>query len=223
VKIMLKNKKINYWPILFLLVVLVATVYLVGKKQETRKGAYFSGAKAMIQPEIINADLGVETPVQLWLEADRVTGSEELAKVSSMDVTLCFGSEITLDEKNISNLIELNQEAFKTLVLTSLTKKGANEYCLKLVALSTGIAPDKLKSGLFRAATIKFATVRKGEGRIEVPPERVFIAGYNPTAGSADSSMKVSETKGATYNIGGQQKEEPKNCFFVWKWLGWCR
>lgn len=211
------NKKIYLLAILLL--TLVVVVYLVGKKQETRKGAFFSGVKVSIQPEMVTAGLGGEMPVQLWLESDKVGGAEDLAKVSSMDVTLCFGSEVSLDGENLDQSIELNGEAFKTLILRSLTRKGANESCLKLVALNTETA-DKLKSGLFRAATIKFKTVRKGTGKIEVPSDRVFIAGYNPAEGAVDSSMAVGEAKGATYTIGG--REEMKSCFFLWRWFGWC-
>lgn len=211
------NKKI--YLLVILLLVLAAAVTLVGRKQETRKGAFFSGVKVSIQPETVTADLGGEIPIQLWLESDKVSGGEELAKVSSMDVTLCFGSEISLDEENLDQLIELNEEAFKTLILRSLTKKGANESCLKLVALNTDTA-DKLKSGLFRAATVKFKTVRRGTGKIEVPPDRVFIAGYNPAEGAVDSSMVVGETKGVVYTIG--EAEKIKSCFFLWRWFGWC-
>ncbi|MFA5828529.1 MAG: hypothetical protein WC841_04215 [Candidatus Shapirobacteria bacterium] len=212
----------SFWVILFLLAVVVAGVFLAGKRQEIRKSAYFSGVKVTIQPEVISADMGKEVPVQLWLETDKVSGSDDFAKVSSADITMCFGSELVLDEKKLESLIELNQEAFKTLVMASLTKKGANESCLKIVALSTGMEIDKLKSGIFRVATIKFTPVREGTGKIDVPQERVFVAGYNPMPGSADSSLAVGSVMGTNYDIGGSQKTSG-SCFFLWRWLGWCR
>ena len=205
--------------LLGLLLVLLMAVYLVGKRQEIRKGAFFSGVKVLVQPEVVNVALGEDMPVQLWLESSKVSGSEDLAKVSSMDVTLCFGSEIFLDGSKLDQLIELNEEAFKTLILRSLTKKGANESCLKIVALSTDTA-DKLKSGLFRAATIKFKAIRKGTGRLEVPTDRVFVAGYNPGEGAVDSSMDVGEARGLVYTVG--ESKRVKNCFFLWRWFGWC-
>jgi hypothetical protein len=120
-------------------------------------------------------------------------------------------------------LISLDKDAFRTLVMKSVTKRGANEDCLKMVAVSTGISPENLKSGAFMAATVKFKAGREGSGKIEVPAERVMIAGHNPQEGATDTSMKIGNVSGASFSIGGKKEAEKKSCFFLLEWLGWCK
>jgi len=199
------------------LLALGAAVYLAGKNQETRRSAYFAGARVSIVPESITGKVGAVVPVQVFITSNKITGSEELAKVSSLDATVCYGDGLRLDPNTLDDDIQLNQEAFKSVAFKKIEElstpiDGANK-CLKMVLITTGIQPDKLMSGTFRAATIRFRGAKAGSGKIII--NSAIMGGYNPMPEATDTALEVGEKKGASYVISGTSVTGDVNFFPV--------
>jgi len=191
----MNNTKANPLSIVFMLLLIVALVagmYLVGQKQETRRGAYFAGAKALILPAESTVKVGDDVPVQLWVE------TEADAKVSAVDAKICYGNGVGLDATDVSSLITLNTDAFKVIEYAKDQDK-----CLRLVAVSSGIAPENLKTGLVKVASIRFSALKAGDDNFKMDVANVKVTGYNPTVGATDTSMKVSTSTGARYVVSG--------------------
>ena len=94
----MENKKPKILIIAFnvlLVAALIGGVILVGQNQNTRRGAYFSGAKLSILPETITANTGDDVPVQLWVN------TENNAKVSAVDTEICYGNGLKLEEPHL--------------------------------------------------------------------------------------------------------------------------
>jgi hypothetical protein len=190
---MKQNYKVSPLSVAFILVLMVAMmagIFLTGKVQETRKGAYFSGAKLLILPTDITAKVGDVVPVQLWVQ------TENDAKVSAVDTKICYGTGLALEATDVTTLIELNSEAFKVI---EYVKNEAN--CLRLVAVSSGIAPENLKSGLVKVANVRFKAVNNVSGKLEMSVTTSKVSGYNPVAGATDTSMKIGSVENANYVI----------------------
>lgn len=176
-------------PVL-LIVALVASLVLVEKSQELRKGAYFAGAKVSVLPGEITAVRGQAVPVQLWVESD-----SETAKVDGLQTQLCYGTGLSLDESKIDSLVTLNSEAgFNSMPLATIENN-----CLK-IAISSDKGASALKAGLVQVATIRFTAAAAGSGKIELNIDKTKVSGNNPTGGT-DKAMKVGSVIGASYTI----------------------
>jgi hypothetical protein len=184
--------------ILVLIVALIGAMFLVGQKQETRRGAYFSGASLLLQPDTITTNVGNDVPVQLFVQTDNVTNTSDPARVSGIDTKICYGAGLKLDATDVATLIDINEEAFKVIELA----KDSNS-CLRLAVVSSGIAPENLKSGLVRVATIRFKAVSEATGKLQMSLDTSKVAGYNPVPGASDTTMKVANVAGANYTIVG--------------------
>ena len=200
---MSKRPKFLYYFVLLL--ALAAAVYLAGKTQETRKSASFAGARINILPEAITGKVGGNIPVAVWVTGNKITGSEELVKVSSLDATVCFGDGLALNLETLDEAIQLNTEAFKSVAFKQIydlpSPVEGTKKCLKMVLISTGIQPSDLKSGTFRAATIRFKGSKEGSGKVII--NTALMGGYNPAPGATDMSIEVTEKKGANYVVSG--------------------
>jgi hypothetical protein len=192
----MKARNRNPLWFLILVVALAAGVFLVQKNANTQRKAYFSGAKLLIQPVKITAAVGEEVPVQLWVQTDVVSGSSDQAKVSSVDTSFCYGSQLSLETDNPTSAVTLNSEAFGSLEYV----KNENN-CLRLVVVSGGIAPENLKSGMVKIAGIKFKAVAPGNGTLALDMAKSVVAGYNPAAGATDMTMKIGSVENAAYEI----------------------
>lgn len=177
---------------LVLVAALAGGMYLVSQNQETRRGAYFSGSKILILPVSSNVKVLDSVPIQLWVD------TANNAKVSAVDSTICYGTHVGLDATDVSTLIDLNTEAFKVI---EYSKNSAN--CLRFVAVSSGIGPEKLKSGLVKVASIRFKALSAGNGSFTLSDKTTKVNGYNPAAGATDSSIQISEVTSANYSIIG--------------------
>jgi hypothetical protein len=199
------NKKPKVLYYLVLLLALGAAVYLAGKSQETRRGAYFAGARVNILPEMITGKVGAVVPVQVWVTSNQIAGSAELAKVSSLDATVCYGDELVLNADTLDEDLQLNTAAFKSVAFKQIqtlpTSVDGTNKCLKMVLITTGIQPASLKSGTFQAATVRFRGAKAGSGKVII--NTVTMGGYNPAPGATDMSLEVSEKRGASYTISG--------------------
>lgn len=194
----MKGRKRNPLWFLVLAVALVAGIYLVQRNANTQRKAYFSGAKLLLQPSVINTSVDEEIPVQLWIQTDMVSGGTELAKVSSVDTIFCYGKQLRLNTSDLLAAITLNGEAFKSVEYIS-----NQNNCLRLVVVSSGIAPEDLKSGMVQVASIKFKAVSVGSGNLTIDANKSTVAGYNPVAGATDMTIKIGSVQNATYAVGG--------------------
>jgi hypothetical protein len=183
--------------VLLLVVALVGAMFLTKSNQNTQRGAYFSGAKLLVLPPTITASVGEAVPVQLWVQTDMITGGSEPAKVSSVDTIFCYGNGLQL-ASTPTDSIDLNKDAF-----ASLEYVKDQDGCLRIVAVSSGIAPEDLKSGLVRVASVRFKAVNPGTGTVALNMDKSVVAGYNPLPGSTDMTMKMGSVENANYNIGG--------------------
>ncbi len=190
----MKNKKIDLISLSFnilLIAALIGGVILVGQNQNTQRGAYFAGASLLIQPTTITANAGDVVPVQLWVQ------TANSAKVSAVDVNICYDKYLTMGTVDPTTLVDLNSDAFKGI---EYIKNDATTSCLRLVAVSSGISPDKLGSGLVKVAAIRFTAAAAGTGTLKVS-NTAKVSGYNPTAGATDTAMSVSSYPISTYTI----------------------
>ena len=190
----MKNKKIDLISLSFnilLIAALIGGVILVGQNQNTERGAYFAGASLLIQPSTITANAGDIVPVQLWVQ------TANNAKVSAVDVNICYDKYLTMGTGDPATLVDLNTDAFKSI---EYIKNDATTNCLRLVAVSSGISPDKLGSGLVKVAEVRFTAAAAGTGTLRVT-NTAKVSGYNPTAGATDTAMSVSAYPISTYTI----------------------
>lgn len=204
---MSQKPKSILFPIVVIVVsalVLVGAMYLTQNNANTQRGAYFSGAKLLMQPTTVTANVGDEVPVQLWVQTDTLSGSTTPAKVSSVDTTFCYDAGFNLAGTSTASAITLNTEAFGSLEYI----KDQN-HCLRIVAVSSGIAPENLKSGMVLVASIKLKAVEAGTRMIVINPDESAIAGYNPVAGATDMTMKLGSVENSTYTIGGTGTPTP--------------
>ncbi|MBI2465530.1 hypothetical protein HYV64_05295 [Candidatus Shapirobacteria bacterium] len=193
----MKNKSLNIVFGTLMVVALIAGVVLVGQNQNTQRGAYFSGTKMFIMPEEITGTVGTNVVAQLFLD------TEKAAKVSAVDVVVCYGDGLEINATNPESQVILNTEALKDLVDVSLETVNGKR-CVRIIALAGAtMKPASLKSGLIRVANIRFKATKAATGVVSVLPGRAKIGGYNPAAGATDNSIKVSSAAGAKYTITG--------------------
>ena len=191
----MKNKKIDLISLSFnilLIAALIGGVILVGQNQNTQRGAYFSGSSLSILPTSMTANTGDVVPVQLWVQTN------DNAKVSAVDANVCYGTGLTLNASDLATLIDLNQDAFKSI---EYVKNDTTTNCLRLVVVSSGISPDNLKSGLVKVAAIRFTAASATTGTIAIS-SGAKVSGYNPTAGATDTAMSISAMTSGSYTIG---------------------
>lgn len=203
-------KKVNYFSILLpllLIVALVVSLVLVERNQEMRKGAYFAGTKILVTPNSFDTRVGEDVLVPVFVETDLVTGGAEgvRAKVDFVKVKMCYGSRLAIEEASARDKIDINKEAFDTLLNVKVEQpqilvEGA-ENCLTF-DVKAERPTEELKSGMVRVATVKLSAKVEGEGKISILAEKSLVSGSNPNIGSQDMSMKIGEVTGATYTVG---------------------
>ena len=196
---MTKRKSVMpFFIILVLLATLLGALQLTKNNQNTQREAYFAGAKLIMLPETVTSTVNNDVPVQLWVQSDMISNGSEAAKISSVDASFCYGDGLSLGTNDPLSVIDLNQDAFKDLVYV----KDANK-CLRIVAVSSGIPSENLKSGLVRVASVRFKAVAVGSGTLALDKSKSIVAGYNPAPGATDTSMKIGGVNNATYIISG--------------------
>ncbi len=195
----MKKKSLNLIVGLLMIGAVFGGLALVKNNQDTRRGAYFAGTNLLLQPTEIQNSVGSLVPVQLWLETD---GG---AKVSSADVTVCYDTNLSLDENNLDKQIILNTEVLQDLIVKEMPAHldvvGAKQ-CLRMVAIaSPSTKPEDLKSGMVKLLTINFSAANEGSGEIIILKDSAKIGGHNPAAGATDTALKVGTVTGATFTI----------------------
>ena len=195
-----KNKSLIL--VLVLLAALAGALVLVNSNQETRRGAYFSDTNVRVLPDTVSATLGQEIPFELRVE------TANGAKVSTVDAKVCYGNGLAI-EGTATDKIDLNKEAF-TQVIEARVDQAA--HCVRIIAISTGILPENLKSGSVKLATIRFKAVSQTSGKVEMVAASTTVGGYNPAAGATDTSIRVTTSYTASYTIGAGGGNEDDNC-----------
>jgi len=198
----MKKKNSTYLIILLLGVALVASLALVVKNQEVRKGAFAGGQMYLLDHTTpIEAEVGDDVDVQVYVE------STEEAKVSQVRAVLCYGSEISLrDEKSVKSNVEANTTVgfSSDNVIAIKTTKGDKD-CINFT-LTSQQTEDVLKSGAVRIAKVKFEAVVAGEGEIEMDGSKSKVVGVNP--GEFDKVIDINQFYGRAYVV-TEPSEEP--------------
>ena len=193
----MKKNSSTYIIALLLVVALMASVALVVKKQDTRKGAFAGGQMYLLDHNsTISAEVGDNIDVQLYVE------STDGAKVSQVRSVLCYGSEVELfNESNVGSNVEVNIGAgFFAIVIAIKTTATNGDSCINLTVTSGGSADD-LMSGAVRIAKVKFKAVAVGTGEIDIDDSRSRVAGVNPD--NNDKIIDVNQFFGRPYNVSG--------------------
>ena len=192
------------WLIL-LVIVIGATTQLAGKKQDTRKAAYFAGTDVILMPNEVVKKVGEEFPVELLVETKAASGGE-LAKVDFVESKLCFGPELSIDAKDLKQKVSLG--SFFSEFLNLEVVKESDKSCLKMVIVSD--KPDEeLGKGMVKVATVKFTTVKDGSGKISIDETTTKVSGSNPDKKSQDMAMQLGTIGGVDYKVGtGVAKKE---------------
>ncbi|MBU3935517.1 hypothetical protein KJ909_02480 [Patescibacteria group bacterium] len=194
------KKNNSLYIIGFLLIVaLLASLALVMKNQETRRGATFAGADMYI----LNHEQRLDLAVGQQFEVDLFVESRNEAKVSQVRSVLCYGPEIDL---RATDAIEGNTLAgFSAEPLVRMMVKDG-EKCVNFTITSSQGAED-LQFGAVRVAKLRFAALTEGEGRFEVWKEKSKVVGVNP--GSNDKEIEIGQVYGRDYVVGGGDIPEP--------------
>jgi len=176
-------------------VALLASLALVMKNQETRRGAVFAGADMYL----LNHEQRLDLTVGQQFEVDLFVESRDEAKISQVRSVLCYGPEIELRS---ANSVEGNTLAgFSVEPLIKMT-----EDCVNFTITSSQSAED-LQFGAVRVAKLRFVALTEGEGRFEIWKDKSKIVGVNP--GSNDKEIEIGQVYDRDYRVGGGEIIEP--------------
>lgn len=175
--------------VLVLSLALLAAITLVGKRQETRRGAYFAGSRLLLMPETVTKRVGEDVPVQLLIE------TQNGAKVDAVETRVCPGAGVGFADTS-SEAIE--ERIALSLSFTNILKSDWEEGCLVL-SVKSERAASRLSSGMVSIATIRFVAKAAGQGDINIVKEGSVASGFNPN--STDLAIEVNEVRGLSYVI----------------------
>jgi hypothetical protein len=220
---MKKNNSLFIIISLILILALAASVGLVQKSQELRRGAYFAGTKVLFDPKEFAANVGQEFSVPIYVETQPVYGSQEPSKVDFVQARVCWGKEVridvpSMDEASVKDALVFGagvSPAFTEVMYSRMEQpqSGTNyQGCLEF-AVRSDLPKDQLKSGMVRVAMIKFKALSAGKGSIVFDTSRTLVSGYNSVdPNNIDQSLKVEEYVNATYTVTGQTRYNRGNC-----------
>lgn len=188
------NYKSTILLIVLLLVALVGAVALSQQSQETRRGAYFAGAKVILQPADSQKRVGDIVPIDMYVE------TANGAKIDFIETQICYGDKLSIVADSGTNVVlDPNfTDIMKTEVFET-TLDGFNN-CLVFAAKSEKKSTE-LKSGMIRVAQLRFSAAKEGNGAIKVYQDKTTASGFNPDANSTDLSLEITEVQNATYAI----------------------
>src|SRR3989339_833926 len=145
-----------------LLGALIASLTLVKKTQELRRGAYFAGTDIKIEPATNNQPVGTEFPVSVFVETKRVGTTGALAKVDFVQTKMCFGPQLTIDAPDpgdVSGKVTISDK-FTNLMFARLVNSGTGK-CLE-AAVKAEKPQSQLASGMVQVMTVKLKAVEAG-------------------------------------------------------------
>jgi hypothetical protein len=219
---MKKNNLTMVLITLVLVLALAAAISMVQTSQDTRRGAYFAGAKMLFDPISYSKKVGEDLLVPVYIQTRNIANTSEVSKVDFVQVNMCYGPEIRIEaqsgqEQEIKNNITIDSQidpSFTEIVYAKIdsTSTGSNGSCLEF-AVRSDLAKDSLKSGIVRVATVKYKAVSSGTGNITFDTVRSMASGYNTTdPNNIDQSIKLDEFVNATYSITGESKYSRGQC-----------
>lgn len=196
---------------IILFAAMVATVTLIGKRQELRRGAYFSTSRMLFQPDSLVSPSGVDKTVSVYVDTGDIkdTTTGEKAKVDFVQAQLCYGPELSLDPATLSSEITPGT-GMDSIISSSVLppQSGTNKTCVEFVA-KTEKPAAQLQSGMVQVALIKFHTVSDGTGTIGFNKTRCQVSGYNPNQSSTDMAIEIQEFAELPYTIGNIASPTP--------------
>jgi hypothetical protein len=184
--IFMKNKKGLIIGISLLILGLVASLYLVIKIQEIRKGAAFTSNTLYFQPSgDVNKKLGEEVSLGVFLAA------VDARKVDFVQTKICYGGNLVLTRENINSA-----GVFKIVEDGSLKVEN---NCLSLTVTSDK-GSEELPSGqAIQIATLKFITASTGSGKIDFVQSESYASG--PNSDISQIKINVDEVRNLNYVI----------------------
>ena len=195
------SMKLNTIVLLLLMMALIGAVVLVNKNQETRKGAYFAGARMYLLPSTTTVRNGEDLLVHLVTESGLKSGSDtEKALVENAQFYICYDKNLQLLPSEETERIVVNQEnGFETKIV--FYEENSTKNCANITVISGyGEAMRaKLKSGVVDVATVHFKTLSAGSGTVIIDKGLSKVSGTNDI--SIDKSISVDTVENMAYTI----------------------
>jgi hypothetical protein len=196
---MMKSKKNSsiYLIGLLLIVALMASLALVVRNQETRKGATFAGADILVlgHETRLEKEVGNEFSVQLYIDA------KDAARVGAARTVFCFGPELSLaNAGDVSdNVTSLTPNIFDgEIVLLRSYVEG--DVCLN-ITYTTNQVNENLPSGMIEWLQVDLKAVATGSGIISIKDDLSEIVGPNPDSGNYDLAIEIQNVFNRSYLI----------------------
>lgn len=205
-----RNNSLKIAAGLFLFGVLVATLSLVSKKQELRRGAYFSTTKLLFDKTEYSGDLNADIPVAVYVDTGELKESTDgsKAKVDFVQARVCYGPELIVDVGDTSSNKVIPGTGMESVISINVVDGQDGKKCVDFVAKSEKPA-SQLMSGMVQVAIIKFKSVEEGSGNLTFESTRCQVSGYNPNASSTDMAIEIQDFGQATYLIGSNLTGTP--------------
>jgi len=205
-----RNNSLKIAAGLFLFGVLVATLSLVSKKQELRRGAYFSTTKLLFDKTEYSGDLNADIPVAVYVDTGQLNEATDgsKAKVDFVQARVCYGPELIVDVGDTSSDKVIPGTGMESVISIKVDDGVDGIKCVDFVAKSEKPA-SQLMSGMVQVAIIKFKAVGEGSGPLAFVVTRCQVSGYNPNASSTDMAIEIQEFGRATYLIGSNLTGTP--------------
>ena len=202
-----RNKFGNVLMILFLLLALWVSNWLVKRTQELSRRAAGDNAKVILDPIAVSGKIGDYKVVKVIADT-----SFNDRKVDFAEVNLCYGPQVEIEDMTKDVKI-VDTEAFdKDFVKKSIydSKDVVGEKCL-VISVTNGDRPiEKTKSGVLIVASVNFKLVKNGETKIVVRSED-----KNKVALYGESKEIEITTKGSTdVKVGEEIKPDDASIFF---------
>ena len=163
-----QNKVGNVLMILFLLLALGVSSWLVKKTQELSRRAAGDNAKLILDPVAVSGKIGDYKTIKVIADT-----SFNNRKVDFAEVNLCYGPQVEIEDMT-KDVKVVDTAAFdKDFVKKSIydSKDVAGEKCLVLAATNGDKPVAETKSGVLIMASINFKLVKNGETKIVVRAE----------------------------------------------------
>ena len=190
-----QNKVGNVLMIMFLLLALGVSNWLVKRTQELSRRAAGDNAKVILDPTAVSGKIGDYKTVKVIADT-----SFNNRKVDFAEVNLCYGPQIEIEDMTKDVKIVDTTAFDKDFVKKSIydSKEVAGEKCLVLAATNGDKPVAETKSGVLVMASINFKLVKNGETKIVVrAEEKNKVALYGES-----KEIEIATKEGTTVKVG---------------------
>ncbi len=209
-----KGSKFGLLMVLFLGLVLAGVLVLVGRNQETRRGAYFAGATMNVLPQTKEVMMGKIAAMTVGATI------KEGAKIDGAEVVVNYDSCIL---RLIPEGIVKNSEAFTQDFFIRKVTAGVGDSCEGTIHFAIGAGTEGELYPLdgktyVSLATLNFDTMMTGEATVSVDKVRTMLTGFTEADPyNRDREMEIGTVAEAVVKVGppGGDVVDPSGDFMV--------